>query len=223
MSDICAETHTVFNKLKRFKFPYDASAIPLNGIYVMFESGERAHGGDRIVRVGSHTGANQLRSRLQQHFLNENKDRSIFRKHIGRTILNKARDPFLEQWNWDLTPHKAKEKYEKLLDKPKQKEIERKVTAYLQNSISFVVFPEEDKDQRIILEKKIIATIASCRECQPSNNWLGSDSPKHKICECGLWQEKDIFGEPLSVVDIRRLQLFAYSGSGLTQPDRTSE
>ena len=42
---------------------------------------------DRIVRIGTHTGENQLRSRLMQHFVKENKNRSIFRKNIGRCFF----------------------------------------------------------------------------------------------------------------------------------------
>jgi hypothetical protein len=65
----------------------------VNGIYVLFERGEECHDGGRIVRVGTHTGDGQLRSRMLQHFVNENKDRSIFRKNIGRALLNRDRDP----------------------------------------------------------------------------------------------------------------------------------
>jgi hypothetical protein len=36
---------------------------------------------------------------LKEHFVNENKDRSIFRKNIGRALLNKDNDYFIEQWN----------------------------------------------------------------------------------------------------------------------------
>ena len=50
---------------------------------------------------------------MTQHFLNENKDRSIFRKNIGRAILNKENDSFLEKWEIDLTPKEAREKYSK--------------------------------------------------------------------------------------------------------------
>jgi hypothetical protein len=64
--------------------------------------------GSRIVRIGTHTGANQLCSRLKQHFLNEMKDRSIFRKNIGRCLLKQANDPFLEFWELDLTSHAAR-------------------------------------------------------------------------------------------------------------------
>lgn len=95
MSAVCRRVHEVIWKLPRHRFPFDDQDIPANGIYVLFEEGESGHGGDRIVRVGTHTGDNQLRSRLKQHFINENKDRSIFRKNIGRAILSKDSDPFL--------------------------------------------------------------------------------------------------------------------------------
>ena len=111
MSEICNEVHHLFNELERFRFPFDVDKIPSNGIYILFEVGEQAHGIDRIVRIGTHTGNNQLRSRLQQHVVKENKDRSIFRKNIGRALLNRTKDPFMEQWEWDLTTRKAKETY----------------------------------------------------------------------------------------------------------------
>jgi len=131
MCEICAELHSVFNKLERFVFPFEVSKIPRNGIYVLFESGENAHGVDRIVRIGTHTGENQLRSRLKQHYINENKDRSIFRKNIGRAILNRESDQFLKQWNWDLTTRRAKDRYGHFVDWGKQEEVEKKVSAYI--------------------------------------------------------------------------------------------
>ena len=63
-----------------------------NGVYILFEKNESGHNGDRIVRIGSHTGNDNLVKRLEEHFLKENKDRSIFRKNIGRALLNKNSD-----------------------------------------------------------------------------------------------------------------------------------
>lgn len=103
MSEICQRLHSLFNRPPRQRFPFGEEAIPRNGIYVLFENGEHVHGADRIVRVGTHTGANQLRSRLKHHFVNENKDRSIFRKNIRRAILQREKDPFLEQWSLDYS------------------------------------------------------------------------------------------------------------------------
>src|SRR5205085_2901797 len=105
---VCKALHKWANYQTVLRFPFDDSAIPLNGIYILFEQGEIAHGGNRIVRVGTHTGPNQLRSRLRQHFPVENKDRSIFRKNIGRALLNRQHDPFLQFWELDRTSRLAK-------------------------------------------------------------------------------------------------------------------
>ena len=75
---ICEKLHNIFNGLERHKFPFERSLIPKNGIYILFEKGERAHSNcDRIVRIGTHAGQNNLPKRLTEHFLVENKDRSI--------------------------------------------------------------------------------------------------------------------------------------------------
>ena len=107
MSQECHQLHELFNQLERFSFPFDDSRIPANGIYILFEKGESAHGGDRIVRVGTRRGDNRLPSRLREHFIKENKDRSIFRKNIGRALLNQRSDQFLAKWNQDLTPRES--------------------------------------------------------------------------------------------------------------------
>ena len=165
MSEKCKQLHQWFNNLERFSFPFDKRKIPRNGIYILFEKGETAHGMDRIVRIGTHTGKNQLRSRLKQHFINEKKDRSIFRKNIGRALLNRVKDPFLAQWEIDLTSRDAREKYSALIDFEKQKEIEKNVSQYIQTNFSFVIIEVEAKEKRLELESKIISTISLCDEC----------------------------------------------------------
>jgi hypothetical protein len=117
---MCKGVHELLRNLTPLHFPFDSKPIPANGIYILFETGEYGHGTNRIVRIGTHTGDNQLRSRLQQHFLLENKDRSIFRKNIGRTILAKNNDPFLDQWNIDLTTRKARTIHAGSIDLAKQ-------------------------------------------------------------------------------------------------------
>ena len=83
---ISLELHKLLNNLTRYSYPFEENliSIPSNGIYIKFEKGEKIEGLDRIVRIGTHTGNNQLHSRLFQHFENENQRRSIFRKNIGR-------------------------------------------------------------------------------------------------------------------------------------------
>ena len=195
MSDICERLHIVFHSLPRFRFPFEKDKIPQNGVYILFEDGETAHTSDRIVRVGTHTGENQLRSRLKQHFITENKDRSIFRKNIGRAILNKHDDPFLEQWNWDLTTRKSKEQFGHLVNVDKKRNIEKEVTKYIQKAFSFIVFQVDDKKQRLEIETKIISTVSWCLECKPSLNWFGLESPKDKIRKSGLWLVNGLYKE----------------------------
>ena len=206
MSEVCAALHHLFNEIERFTFPFEVSKMPRNGIYILFEAGEQTHDVERIVRVGTHTGDNQLRSRLQQHFIKESKDRSIFRKNIGRAILNRAGDPFLEQWNWDLTTRKAKDTYSHLVDRCKQEEVEKQVTAYIQGCFSFVVFEVAEKTKRLILESKIISTVSWCDVCHPSAKWLGLHSPKSKISQAGLWLVNGLYKEPLSEGELAELK-----------------
>lgn len=206
MSENCNTIHQWFNSMNKLKFPFNDKSIPLNGIYILFEKGEFAHNTNRIVRVGTHTGANQLRSRLRQHFIMENKDKSIFRKNIGRSLLNKDKDEFLEKWELDLTSRDSKNTNSSKIDFEKQKEIEKRVTRYLQDNFSFVVFQIDDKDKRLEFESKIISTISSCDECKPSKNWLGLFSTKEKIRKSGLWLVNELYKRPLSNEDVKELK-----------------
>ena len=206
MSSICKELHIALRSLPRHKFPFDVKKIPQNGIYILFEKGELAHGGDRVVRVGTHTGKDQLRSRLKQHFITENKDRSIFRKNIGRALLHEQGDSFLEQWNWDLTTRESKDRLLPLLDTDKQKQIEKEVTSYIQGHFSFSVFDIPTKEDRLNLESKIISTVSLCQECKPSEGWLGSSSPVQKIRESGLWLVQGLYKTPLNEDDSAKIE-----------------
>jgi len=211
MSEACDTLHNRFNAMERHHFPFNESQIPSDGIYVLFENGETAHGGDRIVRIGTHTGEGQLRSRLRQHFVSENKDRSIFRKNIGRCLLNKENDPFLNNWELDLTTRDAKDKHAAAIDFDKQAAVESGVTKRIQENFSFIVFEVKEKERRLGLESKMISTVSLCDECLPSKDWLGLFSPKDKIRESGLWLVNELYKEPLSDSDMEWL-------NGLIQP-----
>jgi len=186
--------------MKKHSLPqwFNEQGIPKNGIYILFEKGELAHSTDRIVRIGTHTGNNKLWSRLKEH-LNENKDRSIFRKNIGRALLNKDNDPFIEQWNKKALPLD-------FVDFIKQKEIEKRVTKYIRGNFSFVTFQIDNKDKRLELESKIISTVSHCNECKPSQNWLGLFSPVEKIRKNGLWLVNKLKKTPLSEDDLIELK-----------------
>lgn len=202
------ELHKIFNGLNRYSFPFKdkEKEIPENGIYIIFEKGELFDSFDRIVRVGTHTGDKQLRSRLKQHFVKENKNRSIFRKNIGRCLLNKDQSPYLPFWELDITSKAEKEKNLKLLDLDFEKKIEKRISDYIQNNLSFCVFQVDTKEQRLFWESKIVSTLAKSNELKPSKNWLGNSSTKDKIKASGLWQVNELYNEALTVKELETLK-----------------
>ena len=206
VSRICHTLHQWLNSIPKLKHPFEEGPIPRNGIYVLFEDGESGHDTNRIVRIGTHTGIDQLRPRLIQHFVNEIKDRSIFRKNIGRCVLNRDNDSFLEHWDLDLTTRRARTAYAGRIDFNKQTHVESQVSEYIRDHFRFVVFEIAEKGRRIELESKIISTVSHCNVCGPSNTWLGGYSPKSKIREYGLWQEKELCKTPLSKDELLELK-----------------
>jgi hypothetical protein len=215
MTDLYSQLHQIFNSRKRFYFPFDCDLeqIQLNGIYILFEKGEKHKQWDRIVRVGTHTGHNQLISRLLQHFVKENKNRSIFRKNIGRAILNKNRDPYLTIWELDTTSRAEKIKNGHLIDKFIEKELEKQISKYIQDNLSFTIFEVPDKEKRLFWESRIISTLANGPDINISANWLGRFSPKDKICEYGLWQVNELFNKPLDLTEFNELSRLIFNNT----------
>ena len=211
---VCGQVHSLIRDLPVFTYPFDFDALPTDGIYILFEDGEAGHGGDRIVRIGTHTGDGQLRSRLSQHLMSENKDRSIFRKNIGRCLLNRDGDPFLDDWNLDLTTQAARDKHADRIDAARLQEVERRVSEYMRRSFRFAVIPVPTKSDRLRLESRLIATVSNCASCGPSTDWLGRHSPSEKICRSGLWQVNELWktgARRMEIEEIRRVTCNAMS------------
>jgi hypothetical protein len=204
---ISLELHKLFNNLTRYSYPFEKSLIkiPSNGIYIKFEKGEKIESLDRIVRIGTHTGNNQLHSRLFQHFEIENQRRSIFRKNIGRCFLNKGKNPYLKYWNLPSTTKAEKGKNLKYIDFDFESTLEQKVSKYIQNNFSFCVFQVDNKEDRLFWESKIIATIAQSG-IKATSNWLGNYSPKTKIKQYGLWQIQGLTKPPLTLIEFEKLK-----------------
>lgn len=147
-----------------------------------------------------------------------NKDRSIFRKNIGRALLNRDHDPFLPFWELDLTTRIMKERHVGI-DLDRQRTVERSVTQYIQEHFSFIVVPFDEKVERLRLESKMISTVSLCEACLPSPQWLGLSSPKVKIRDCGLWVVNELYKEPLSDADFERLS----SAVAIASPNGAAE
>ena len=213
---LALKLHTLFNAQERITFPFEGkkNTIPANGIYIMFEKGETYRGLDRIVRVGTHTGDNQLYSRLNQHFVKENKNRSIFRKNIGRAFLHKEQHPYAQKWEYDTTSREGKEKYSKLLDIDFEKALEKRISNYIHQNLSFVVFEVKTKEERLFWESRIIATLSKAAKdgfLKPSENWLGNFSPDLKVRQSGLWQSQHLNEAPLTPQEFEELKQIVLS------------
>lgn len=183
VSNYSMKLHKFFNSCKIFDCSNIDEIEYENGIYIMFEEGELYGNLNRITRVGTHDEPNRLKKRLKNHFKSKNKDGSIFRKNIGRAMLNKSNDNYLDIWNKGTYDYENK----KYVNKEKQLKIEEEVSKYIKNNIRFTVIRVDDDKLRLRLEKAIIATINKDDLFYSSENWLGNYSPEKKIKESGLW------------------------------------
>lgn len=203
-----AKLYKLFNDQKRYSFQLGNSIqqIPDNGIYIIFENGEKFANYDRIVRVGTHTGHNQLRARLKQHFIKENKNRSIFRKNIGRCFLNKEQHPYLSLWELDITSRADKEKNLKLLNLEFERKLEKRISEHIQTNFSFCSFRVDTKEDRLFWESRIVSTLAKATDVRPSPSWLGNSSTKAKIKTSGLWQVNELYKDHLTILEFEHLK-----------------
>jgi hypothetical protein len=205
MTDACQYLHDRLSRLPRLKRE-DLAKVPKNGIYVLFENGEQAHGGERIVRVGTHRGQNNLPGRIREHLYKTNKDRSIFRKHVGRCLLAKAGDPFLAQWEIDLTTKASRTLNEGKVDKARLQKVEADVTRYMVENFWFAVLRFDSEADRRDYEECLLSTIYQCSDCGPSAIWLGKFHPTSEVIRtCGLWNVQSLAGKVLSLDEAKRL------------------
>ena len=199
---MCDSLHEIFNALPRYTWEC-ISDIPFDsGVYIVFEKGEKYEGADRIVRVGTHVGDGRLKKRLNSHFVKENKDRSIFRKNVGKAMLNKDGDSYLKAWSLN----NSKKENAACIDQNKQTENEKRVSEYMRSAFSFAVLEVEDKDERLRLEEGIIATLNSCEKFGPSPKWKGLFSTEEKIRTSGMWLKQGLNGTPLSDKELLRIR-----------------
>lgn len=232
--DLCLKIHKFFSKLPKYKMSDIKNAQQKNpeilgGVYVMFEEGETYHGYPRITRIGTHQADKKTApdtpskkqsvwKRMMQHYGNVNsllgrKDGSIFRKNIGIAMLNKSKDPYVEAWLFDRTTPANREKYDSdktkvPFNKAKQDDIEKKVSSYIRNKISFVVVPINSRKKRHDFEYGLISAICRAFDFIPSKNWLGNFNDKEKIQQSHMWVANGIDDNPLTDVEFEEIKRF---------------
>ena len=222
MSDLCEWLHTQLAELPSVAYPFNLSELPENGIYFFYEKGQTwGHGGNqpRIVRIGTHRDGN-FRSRIAEHFLldaakmnfdatkSPPHDRSIFRKHLGRALLNRDHSSYLTVWNIDFMKRENRERYAHLRDVEEERRVESEVTRLIREDFSFRFIVMEGQTERMGhegLEARLIGTVAGCGGCRPSPDWLGQHSPVNEVKQSGLWLVHHLHADPLTESDRARV------------------
>lgn len=200
--------HILFNNLKKFTYPYDETQISKNGIYILFENGEYFKGLDRVVRIGSHTGNNRLFTRINEHYIKDDHRDSIFRKHLGRCFLtiNKRTD-YIDNWDLKIKKRVDKEKNYNRINWKLEKEYEQLITKYIRTNFSFIVIPNlTNENERLRLEKGLIATLAQAIEKTSSEDWLGNYHPDKKVINYKLWNIHHLLGTQLTEREIEFIE-----------------
>ena len=157
----------------------------------MFDKTETFNRYSRVVRVGK--AEKSLLTRLTQHFINLDKDHSILRKHIGRSLLHKweeennvTYESAVQDWNT------------KGIGNP---ELEEKVTEYLIDNISFCLIPLTDKKQIRKLEQTLLEILSIHNRLHhettgkyiQTDNWLGNYCKENqRVMESGMWNDEHI-------------------------------
>lgn len=221
MSETCKWLHVKIEQLPTVRYPFNLQILPNNGIYFFYEDGENSNHSEglreegdtadnfkpRVIRIGTHTGEGMFRSRIAEHFLlNKSKmnftianskplDRSIFRKNLGRALLNKENDYYKEIWEIDFTNRENRINRGIIRNIEKEKQIESEITNLIRETFYFRFISFEDESKRVGtlgIESKLIGTVARCVMCKPSDNWLGKFSPIPRIKSGKLWLSQHI-------------------------------
>lgn len=194
--------------------------LPEDGIYFFYQKGEIwGHGSRhrRIVRIGTHRDGN-FSSRMADHFLSseskmrfdKNKPppngRSIFRKNIGRALLNRRGDSYLKVWDLDFVSRRNRRRWGHRRDIAKEKRLEKEITKILRNDFRFRFILLDGQEKRMGakgLEHRLIGTMGTCPCCRPSPCWLGRSSSKEKIRNGKLWLEQGLDSGGIAATDKR--------------------
>ncbi|MBE0475699.1 MAG: hypothetical protein IBX62_01160 [Coriobacteriia bacterium] len=169
--------HALAATLPRHDWRSDERALPPNGIYLMFERGERVRTPDgpvdRVVRVASHRKPGRLPKRVRATFgspySGQLRHAPPLRAHYSEALLRReAASP----------PGVGGPRFED------------RVTQAIRLSFTFCVIPVEDADERYEFERSLIALLAQYPAAAPSSRWLGRFSSEAAIAKGGLWNVK---------------------------------
>ncbi len=172
-----------------YSFRDDLSDLPDSGVEFYFENKEFRTKSNklRVVRIGA---SKKIINRLNNRHMGNNAEKSIFRRHIGRALLNEQEG--LQDLNYENI---SNFNIDSLID-------ENEVSKYLRFNIQFLILPVNDKSTRKFIKNTAISLLSNFSTPSevnlPTDEWLGNDSiksngrPNWKIRDSGLWNEKHV-------------------------------
>lgn len=167
--------------------------VPKNGLYFWYEEDELTHGGkQRVTRVGTHKKADLLQKRINQHFRGP-REGSVFRKHLGGALMRAAGEPNSQVKAW----YQKRTESPRFSD-PKFKRLEQQVTEQAR-SASYRVLRIDDPEKRLKMEEMLIGLFSQCKDCRPSQSWLGNYAYRKQIRDSGLWNVNYVYSPNESV------------------------
>jgi len=86
------------------------------------------------------------------------------------------------------------------IDKGRLQQTENDVTRYMNGNFTFAVICVEEQSARFRVERSLLSTVSNCRDCGPSDTWLGKSHPKSAIISNGkLWNVQGLNSSVLSL------------------------
>jgi hypothetical protein len=204
-TEACAAIHRLFFDLPVYRTPDE---IPFrDGLYVFYERRQRSPHGDgaRIVRIGNHPRSDgRLVGRLREHYLTRRnaKNGSVFRLLLGGALIRRddPRSPCLlpgpgrGHWEAHMQP-----------ECDRCAPYEERVTDFLSTECAFRCIRMPDRAERNRFEALLVATVAACTRCRPSESWVGCFAWSPTVRRTGLWNREFVGGATLSGADLQRL------------------
>jgi len=204
--DACAAVHVAALSLPRFDHRCPRGALPADGIYFFFEKEETAAVNgvtiQRIVRVGTHREDGRFPGRIRQHYgrvnsLSGNKNSSVFRRHVGGALLMRSNpaDPRIAEWQRQGGTSFT--------------EVEELVSETLRECFTFACFSVPTREERLTLERGLIALLAKHPLAAPSSGWLGRYATTPNIRRTGLWNTQHCDSLTLTADELERFKVRA--------------
>lgn len=151
--NITYRLHKLFNSMPRYNAESLEYVSVSNGIYILFQQGEKYGLIDRIVGVGIDYQGETLKTQLQKELIAGDKNFSPLRFQLGESMLNHCKSLYLAKWE--------NKGYNNKFDKNRSEEkiMEEKISSFIKNEISFIYFAVDNKEKKIQLRNKIINTL----------------------------------------------------------------